>query len=91
MHSQPKRRREQQQQQQRLTFETVNTTSSPGQQGLSPASIRFQSPKEAIPNTRPVRPLNMARPKKPRQQTLESSLGMFLNHQFRQSSSSVAL
>lgn len=51
-----------------------HTTRSPGQEGLSPARIRFQSPREASPDSRPARPLKMARPKKPRQQTLESSL-----------------
>ncbi|KUI65330.1 hypothetical protein VM1G_01012 [Cytospora mali] len=62
------------QQQQRLAFETVPTSISPGQEGPSPAKVRFQSPKEASPNSLTVHPLKMVRPKKPRQQTLESSL-----------------
>lgn len=76
----PQNRRRHQQQQQRLTFEAVPNSSSPGQEGLSPAGVKLQSPREASPNSRPVRPLKMGRPKKPRQQTLESSLGIVLRY-----------
>lgn len=72
-------RRRRDQQQQRLTFEPVPDSDSPGQEGLSPARVKFQSPKEASsPSSLAVRPLRMGRPKRPRQQTLETSLGMFL-------------
>lgn len=72
--SSSKRRR---QQQQRLAFEAVSEADSPALgQGLSPARVRFQSPKDGSPSSRSVRPLKMARSKKPRQQTLDASLSM---------------
>lgn len=72
--SSSKRRRHQQQ---RLTFEAVSEADSPALgQGLSPAKVRFQSPKDGSPSSRSVRPLKMARSKKPRQQTLDASLSM---------------
>ncbi|KAK7742086.1 hypothetical protein SLS53_004672 [Cytospora paraplurivora] len=68
-------RRRRGQQQQRLTFAPVPKSDSPGQEGLSPARVRFQSPKEASsPSSLAVHPLRMGRPKQPRQQTLESSM-----------------
>ncbi|KAG8165480.1 hypothetical protein KVR01_004032 [Diaporthe batatas] len=69
-----KRRR---QQQQRLTFEAVPQSefSPPFDKGPSPARVRFQSPRDGSPHsTRAVRPLRMARSKRPRQQTLDASL-----------------
>ncbi|ROW13010.1 hypothetical protein VPNG_05967 [Cytospora leucostoma] len=68
-------RRRRGQQQQRLKFEPIPNFNSPGQEGLSPARVKFQSPNEASsPSSLAVRPLRMGRPKKPRQQTLETSL-----------------
>lgn len=72
--SSSKRRR---QGQQRLTFEAVPEADSPALgQGLSPARVRFQSPKDGSPSSRSVRPLKMTRSKKPKQQTLDASLSM---------------
>ncbi|KAI3399066.1 hypothetical protein diail_7866 [Diaporthe ilicicola] len=70
--SSSKRRR---QQQQRLAFEPVSESNSPAPgQGLSPARVRFQSPRDGSPSSRSVQPLRMARSKGPKQQTLDASL-----------------